>query len=257
MSKSKLVDDGNVLEAIRDITEKVSGVVQSTRVSVWLLNQEKTLIECIDLFQKLEKTHSDGISIFAEDFPIFFKYLLEERVIVSNNALEDEARSEFKEVYLIPNKISSTLDAPIRVAGEMVGVLTIEHVGEPRQWGIEEVYFLGVVSDIISRLLEAEKRKDAIEKSELVKHNLEKLVMSRTNELNNLKTHNEILDTKVYGNLYLTTIVLSPLGSNRNRSSKVVTEFLSRQSNKFNFRDQDLEIGGGYKCKWKFILWKL
>ena len=57
--------------------------------------------------------------------------------------------------YLAPLKISSMLDAAIRVGGEVVGVICHEHVGDPRTWALEEENFTGSIADLVALAFEA------------------------------------------------------------------------------------------------------
>jgi signal transduction histidine kinase len=51
------------------------------------------------------------------------------------------------------------LDAPIRLAGEMVGVVCSEHVGPPREWSWEERSFITSVADFVASAMEAQERQ--------------------------------------------------------------------------------------------------
>ena len=94
-----------------------------------------------------------------EDFPLYFEALKAERTIDAHDAASDHRLQELQEKYLEPHGITSLLNAPVRVEGELVGVLCHEHVGQPRIWTLEEQSFAGSVADLASLALEARKRK--------------------------------------------------------------------------------------------------
>ena len=58
----------------------------------------------------------------------------------------------------MPLGITSMLDAPIRVAGRVAGVVCHEHVGPPRDWSPAEQSFAGSIADLAALALEAAER---------------------------------------------------------------------------------------------------
>jgi signal transduction histidine kinase len=103
--------------------------------------------------------HSDGAELSAEDYPKYFEALSEEHIIAADDAHSNPHTREFSESYLTPHGISSMLDAPIRLAGEMVGVVCSEHVGPPREWSWEERSFITSVADFVASAMEAQERQ--------------------------------------------------------------------------------------------------
>lgn len=74
--------------------------------------------------------------------------------------------------------------------------------------------------------------------------NLENKVAERTDQLNKSLQEVQTLKIAQDGDYYLTSLLLSPLQPNNNRSSRIKTEFLIEQKKKFTFRKWDSEIGG-------------
>src|SRR5262249_50095164 len=58
-----------------------------------------------------------------------------------------------------PLGITSMMDAPVRLHGELVGVVCHEHVGEPREWPLEDQEFASSVADLAAISLEAAERR--------------------------------------------------------------------------------------------------
>jgi diguanylate cyclase (GGDEF)-like protein len=63
--------------------------------------------------------------------------------------------------YLRQHSIKSLLDAPIRVDGELYGLVCHEHLGAPREWRRDELAFAGRIGEIVAVALEIERRKRA------------------------------------------------------------------------------------------------
>jgi PAS domain S-box-containing protein len=139
------------------------------RVGVWLYDERRTGIECVELYERGPRRHSRGMALAAADFPSYFRALDEERAIVARDAHEDPRTREFSASYLTPLGIGAMLDAPVRVRGSMAGVVCHEHVGGPRAWAFEEESFAASVADLATFALEAAERRrgqEALRESE-------------------------------------------------------------------------------------------
>lgn len=153
----KLGND-NFTKTISKVTEIASETIEVDRVSVWLYDELKTNIRCIDLYERSKKTHSEGVILEAKSYPAYFKALELNRVIDANDAHKDSRTYEYSENYLTPLGISSMLDAPLRKTGKMIGIICFEHIGPQRIWTIDEQLFAGAIGDSISILLESIER---------------------------------------------------------------------------------------------------
>ncbi len=61
--------------------------------------------------------------------------------------------------YLQRHGIGSLLDAPVRSAGDLLGVICHEHVGPPRAWTPEDQAFAGSIGDYVAMALEIDRRR--------------------------------------------------------------------------------------------------
>ena len=78
------------------------------------------------------------------------------------------------------------LDAPIWVAGRMVGVVCHEHVGGPRRWDFSEELLAGTIADFVARVIEAADRLRAERVLGQYRDHVQELVGIRTKELERL-----------------------------------------------------------------------
>jgi signal transduction histidine kinase/DNA-binding response OmpR family regulator len=85
--------------------------------------------------------------------------------------------------YILPQNVRALLDAPIRLGGEIVGIICHEQCHKTRTWTLEEQNFVGSLADFASLVLEASERRQAEEKLKAYSEHLEDLVMARTQEL--------------------------------------------------------------------------
>ena len=161
LTKNKSIEEGELHNIAQELTKATAWAVDIERSSIWLFDEHKTKIDCIDLYQAGIQQHSAGIGLYAKDFPTYFKTLKSDRVIDANDAQTDPRTCEFTGTYLAPLDIRSMLDAPILLDGETVGVLCLEHTGSIKQWALEEVHFAASIADLFSRTLEVRARKEA------------------------------------------------------------------------------------------------
>jgi hypothetical protein len=151
---------GTVNDAARRVDEAAANALQVARVSVWQLDDFRTKITCLDLFDTTTGQHTAGTELFAKDFPPYFKAIEAERTIMAHNARTDPRTSCFTSVYLEPLNIGSMLDVPIWVRGRMVGVVCHEHLGGPRVWDGDEERFAYLMSNFMALAMERTPRRD-------------------------------------------------------------------------------------------------
>lgn len=157
LNKTSFVDKNTEEDIFNEITETLVDGLDIDRASYWVLKM--TNLVCVNLFDKNTGFHSSGDLLPARDLPIYFKALEEGIAIVADNVLTNEYTQELKEGYLIPLGITDMLDLPIRENGNVAGVICCEHRHDPRVWSESDLAFAKSVADILSLLLEKNKRR--------------------------------------------------------------------------------------------------
>nr|WP_239124768.1 CHASE4 domain-containing protein [Leptolyngbya sp. CCY15150] len=163
LTHSKTLSQGDWLTAVQEITTVAAQSLTVERTSVWLYGQEKTKLNCADLYELSVNRHSQGLDLRAEDYPTYFQALETDQIIATHDAYKDPRLVEFREVYLEPLGIMAMLDAPIRSGGETIGVLCLEQVGTPHVWTVEEQGFVRSLADLVALAIEAHQRQQAEE----------------------------------------------------------------------------------------------
>ncbi len=151
----------NRAACLEAITETAATVIGVQRVGIWLYDDAHTRIECVDLFEAPGARHSHGLHIQADQFPVYFHALEQERIIAAHDAERDERTAEFTSSYLRPIGIGAMLDAPIRVSGRMVGVICHECVGPAREWTSGEQALAATMGDFVALSIESAQRARA------------------------------------------------------------------------------------------------
>lgn len=144
--------NGDITEAAKIINETASKVLNVTRSSIWLFDESGEKMEAIDIYDKLTNYHRSDIALRLEDHPAYFEALASERAIAVYDMLDDARTVDLVE-YARTYGITSLLDCPIRVAGELRGVICFEHVGDNRRWHNDEIRFGGEVADQFHQVL--------------------------------------------------------------------------------------------------------
>ncbi len=163
LAKSQTLQQGNLQAAFMEITEAAARTLQVQRVSIWLYNDDYSKIECVDVYDASTKLHASGMSLFKANYPDYFQALSAQRSIAATDAMNDGRTHELSATYLSVLGISSSLDASIWLGGSLIGVVCHEHIGEIRQWQLEEENFAGSIADFVSLAIEASERKAAQE----------------------------------------------------------------------------------------------
>ncbi len=169
LASQKSMHAGNLDVAARNITETAADILAVSRTNFWLYTDDRSAMDCIDCYISESGIHVAEVTLRASDAPSYFAALANDRCIAAFDALKDPRTRELGDGYLCHYRIGALLDAPIRLAGQIVGVLCCEQVGSVRRWTLEEQNFVGSMADLASLALEACNRKQAQEDLEEAK----------------------------------------------------------------------------------------
>lgn len=164
LAQCQSIYDGNLSVALQEITETVAYTLDAERCSVWLYNDDRSKIHCVDLYELTPNHHSSFHQISCREYPSYFNALEAEGIIAASDAHTHPSTLELSASYLTPFGITSLLDAPIRLGGITVGVLCTEHTGSRRQWALKEQNFVSTTAYMVSLAMEASNRV-AVEKA--------------------------------------------------------------------------------------------
>jgi len=162
-SFSPLFFSGDVNGFSARLTEVSSRVLGVERASVWLFNNKGDELRCIDLYEVLYDRHSADLVLKCHEYVNEFDALKTAKFIDVHDPLTDPRTAGYVEGYLKPNRITSMLDAVIRVSGQNLGVLCFEHVDRPHHWESDEIAFACQLADQIAITLLNRDRKRAEE----------------------------------------------------------------------------------------------
>ncbi|MEQ8192542.1 MAG: GAF domain-containing protein, partial [Candidatus Eremiobacterota bacterium] len=226
-------------ESFKMITETTSMVLGVELVSIWLYDAEQSTLTCHDSFKSSKNLHSNGIVIYENLYPVYFKTIKTEEIISVRNVFTEYKLSELLEAYIKPYGITSMMDVPVRRHGVICGVLCCEHTGHMRNWPQEEQDFVIAVSNLISLAIEThEKRKSeellrlrekALEKA---RKELEARVKERTAELektNEMLKFENLMRQKTEQELHYRLSVEEILSSISGRFINITSDAIDRK----------------------------
>ena len=178
----------NLEPTLQRVTEAVAKTLEVERVSIWIYDEHRTGIRCIDLFQSGLNKHEQDAFLPASRYPAYFRALDNSLTLAAHDAHHDPRTAELAVGYLEVLGISSMLDAPIRHRGKTIGVVCHEHVGPRREWTLDEQNFARSVADYVSLTFETVERNRAEEALRKMNDELEQRVHNRTLELSKANT---------------------------------------------------------------------
>lgn len=150
VSSSASVRQGNVEATARLITEQVAKLLDIERVSVWLFNDTKDELHCIDLYLLSAGTHTAGGIIQKAAFEGEFTYLETTKCVDASDPYTDIRTHGYIDSYLRPNQITSMLDAVVRIGEELIGTVCFEHVNKACTWQRDDVVFSSQLGDQVA-----------------------------------------------------------------------------------------------------------
>jgi len=216
LTKSDDFNNGNFEKFAKQVAKKACEIVEVKRAGVWIFENDFTVLKSIVLIDNNRTIKNSRIN--TSDFPNYTGAVQNKRSIVAHNALTNKDTKELSEVYLDKVGISSMLDTGIREGNKILGVLCLEHVGQQRKWGVNEIGFAGTLSDLLSQAYilgemkkteeELKKNRKELEEANIalksilarfedeknqnkqnIANNIEKNIMPILSEMKNAKSH--------------------------------------------------------------------
>lgn len=136
-------------------------VLDVSGADIWLFDQSKTQLTMLTYYDLKTQDYRSGLVHGADQSPVYFEHVINNRVIDAYDAQNDPRTCEFNQFTLIPMNIHSILHCAIRQAGDVVGVLCFEQAQDKRRWTDDEISFAGDVADQIAHVLSNREIRDS------------------------------------------------------------------------------------------------
>ncbi|MDL2307552.1 response regulator, partial [Desulfovibrio sp. OttesenSCG-928-C06] len=174
ITKTPALTAGILKDATDVIAREGCLALNTTRVGIWLVNFEKQCLESVTSYDRMDDSY-----MVQEDFPFsdrlyYLELLAKERLIIINDSQKDNVIPNLLETY--GPDLCSLLDAPIRMGGELVGVVCIELDHTVRHWSLAEQNFASSLADFTALALESSQRYQAMQELAVSKRRTETLM---------------------------------------------------------------------------------
>ena len=149
---SRFCRDTAAIEPVYElVTSWLSGHLGIDRVSVWRFDEEVSTLFSRCLYDsKTKEFITNGGQLSCQAIPRYSAALKQDEPIVAEDAWTHPATGELTDHYLLPHDIRSMLDIPLKLNGEIAGVLCLEVLSTRRQWGPQEIDLCMGVADQVS-----------------------------------------------------------------------------------------------------------
>ncbi|MDX2256048.1 MAG: adenylate/guanylate cyclase domain-containing protein [Pseudanabaenaceae cyanobacterium bins.39] len=178
LTKNKFLNLGDFMSAVQSVTQAASITLDVERVGVWLFGNDKSSLQCLDLYIKSQDLHTEANLLESASMPDFFEAIRENRDIAVEDVESEPYLFNIYEQYLHPHGVVSILLSTFDVKNDLTGVLMIEQIDIERLWIIEEISFVSSLADLLSLGLEAQERRRAEEKLRIEQVRSERLLLN-------------------------------------------------------------------------------
>ncbi len=132
---------------VLEVADTISESLKIDRVSIWRAQNNFESIECVVLLEQAKGILQEPLSLFANEFPNYFKAIQTGKAIIANDARNHFETKEFTDVYLVPNNIYAMIDIPIMLNHQVWGIICCEHFDSIRTWNSNEQLFIEHVAN--------------------------------------------------------------------------------------------------------------
>lgn len=143
-----------------EFAHRITKAMSIERLSVWLFNEGRTAVVSIGEYDLPGKKFTKGSELYKKKYPAYFKAMSENQIVLVTNVYKDEKTRELNSDYNYPQNIISLMDIPLRIGGDLVGVMCFEKVGSvERVFSNSDQAFALSVSNVLASNLEARQRR--------------------------------------------------------------------------------------------------
>jgi PAS domain S-box-containing protein len=142
-----LLASGDFIAGLHLITENGARTLGVNSASVWLFDEDRATLRCLDRYDADSGRHLHGIDLTAGHYPEYFAVLNTDRAVPVSDAHTDPRTRSLLDDYLVPWKVGALLDSPVRLSGGLIGVLCLEQHARGRAWEPDEIAFAGGLAD--------------------------------------------------------------------------------------------------------------
>lgn len=169
-----------------EFATRITATLQIERMSVWIFNPKKDAIISMGEYDTRTKALKKETVLSKLEYPHYFKAMRSDKIILAPDIINNPVTKEFTASYSIPNDICSLMDVPLRIMGELVGVMCFEKCGKVlRNFSEKEQTFAMSLGLVFASNLEARHRRAAQTKLEAAIKEKELLIQEINHRVKN------------------------------------------------------------------------
>lgn len=161
ISKLANLDTKDIDSLMLEIGLRIIAILKIERINVWLFNEDNSNIKSLSEYDLRTKKFSKDTIIPRTISPKYFESIERNQILIVTDVYKSAFTTELINSYLIPFNIVSLMDIPLRISGELVGVICFEKTGNiPKNFTEKEQSFGLSISLILASILEAKLNKE-------------------------------------------------------------------------------------------------
>ncbi len=145
-----------------EVTALLGDVFRIGRVSVWLIDEQTNIPECLVQYDSVSPSHTQQRCLDSETVQFLARSLGTSRSLAIDNVHADDRSQLCCETALVPLGITSLLYCSILSSGHQRGLLCLEHVEHVHAWELDEIAFGCQVADHLGMVLLSQERLAAV-----------------------------------------------------------------------------------------------
>ncbi len=171
---------------MKEFVVRAAGFLNIERINVWLLDRERNAIFSIAEYDKRDGEFSHSYWIYEKDVPHYFERLKKDKIILATDIHTHPATYEFSDNYAKQYDVISLMDVPLRLNGELAGVMCFEKTGkEPKEFNEQEQTFAIALAQLALAHIENAKRINLQKKLEEMLKQKELLIKELNHRVKN------------------------------------------------------------------------
>lgn len=185
LSKIHWLEREEIDSMFEDFAQRIIVSLKIERMNVWIFSHDKTSIVSMGEYDIRTREFKKESVIEKAKYPLYFKALEENKIIIAENIHTNKETKELSKDYAKPLGVESLMDIPLRIAGELIGVICFEKAGTKKKFNAKERRFAMSVSFLLASNLEARHRRAAQHKLDKALHEKDLLIKEINHRVRN------------------------------------------------------------------------
>lgn len=150
LTKEESMINGDFHGALKSISRVAAHTLDVSNVNIWKFSSDFSTLTCVINYDRQSDAYSSLQEFHINQFPAYFKLLINERFIISDDVQNDDRVIEFRDIYFIPQHVISMMDVAISNGDQLWGIMCFENRHSWHKWTLEDQSFARSLTDFVS-----------------------------------------------------------------------------------------------------------